>query len=996
LEVKDAIEEELVGSGIRGQVIEIGCVGMCYMEPQVTVQIPGGPSICYAKVDAKMAKTLVKDTVQGGDLHKEWALGTVGDGSVEGIPSLWDHQMLKPQTRIVLKNCGVIDPTDIRHYIARDGYLGIQKALEMGPEATIQEVKDSGLRGRGGAGFSTGLKWEFCRKAPGDVKYLICNADEGDPGAFMNRSLLEGDPHAVLEGMLIAGFAIGAKQGYIYIRAEYPLAIERLERALSQMRENGFLGDNIFGSEYSFEITIKKGAGAFVCGEETALMASIMGQRGMPRPRPPFPAQSGLWGKPTNINNVETMGTLPHILRKGGDWYSQKGTDKSKGTKTFSLVGKVKRAGLIEVPLGTSIREVIFEIGGGIANDRVFKAIQTGGPSGGTIPASSDTLEMDYESLTAAGTIMGSGGLIVLDEDTCPVDLAHYFLNFTQNESCGKCTPCRVGTKWMLDILKKIMAGEGELQDIERIEEIGQTVKNGSLCGLGQTAANPVLTTLRYFKEEYIEHIVHKKCRASVCAELEPANCVNRCPSGTLVPGYIQLIKEDRIYEAYDLNREHNPLPAVCGRVCPHPCEDLCRRSDLDTSIAIATLKRGCADYVFENRSGYEPKMKVLDNTGKRVAIIGGGPAGLSAAYFLRRLGHSPTIFEATDKLGGMLVWGIPSYRLPRDVLQQEIDDIIALGVDVRTDCMIGRDVHLEELVSDFDAVFIGVGATREYKLGIKGEDAEGVYSSLQMLHDFESNGNFPVGKSLAVIGGGNAAIDAARTAKRLGAEVTIVYRRERKDMPAFEEEIQDAIDEGVKLIEKAAPKRIIVEDRKVTGLECSRIKMGSFDSSGRRKPELDEGSEFTLDVDTIIVSIGQGPDTGFIPADSGIELKKNGQIPVDKWELKTKKEGVFAGGDAIRGPDIVISAIGDGRMSAGKIDEYLMGESRLEELLSEYTYNMVPPGSQEKMERLRAEHIPVDKRAGTFKEVVQGCDPGPLKREAGRCLRCDIKEVVE
>ncbi|MCX6231751.1 MAG: NADH-quinone oxidoreductase subunit NuoF [Bacteroidetes bacterium] len=428
---------------------------------------------------------------------------------------------MKPQKRLVLQNCGIIDPNNLNHYIANKGYSGVQKIIQIKPEEVIEEIKKSGLRGRGGAGFPTWRKWTFCREAKGDKKYLICNADEGDPGAFMNRSLLEGDPHSLIEGMIIAAYAIGATNGYIYCRAEYPLALIRLRIAIKQAEEKNLLGDHILGSKFSFHIKIKEGAGAFVCGEETALIASIEGSRGMPRPRPPFPAISGLWQKPTIINNVETLASVARIMQNNAEWFGKYGIENSKGTKTFALVGKVKNTGLIEVPLGISLREIIFNIGGGVPNNKKFKAVQTGGPSGGCIPAELLDISMDYDSLSKAGSIMGSGGLVVMDEDTCMVDVARYFLDFAQKESCGECIPCRMGTKQMLDILEDITSGKGNIEDIELLESLGEGIKKGSLCGLGQTAPNPVLTTLRYFRNEYEDHIIHKKCTAKVCRELK-------------------------------------------------------------------------------------------------------------------------------------------------------------------------------------------------------------------------------------------------------------------------------------------------------------------------------------------------------------------------------------------------------------------------------------------------------------------------------------------
>jgi NADH-quinone oxidoreductase subunit F len=520
LALLDVIHTELARRNIEAIITTVGCIGLCYAEPLVDIVKPNRPRICYGSVTPEIIPQLIEDYIVKDNPRPDLALGTIGDETIAGIPKLFDLPMLKPQVRISLRNCGHIDPTDIKQYIANDGYTGFVRALSMTPQAVIEEIKKSGLRGRGGAGFSTGQKWEFCRQAPGTEKYLICNADEGDPGAFMNRALLEGDPNAVLEGVLIGAYAIGTTQGYVYCRAEKPLSIERLEIALQQMKEYGFIGDNILGSGFNFNLEIRKGAGAFVCGEETALMASIEGKRGMPRPRPPFPAQSGLWGKPTNINNVDTWGNVSAILQKGADWYAGYGTATSKGTKTFALAGKVTRTGLIEVPLGIRLGDIIEKVGGGILGGKRFKAVQTGGPSGGCLPASLLDLPVDYESLTKAGSIMGSGGMVVADEDTCMVDLARFFLSFTQAESCGKCVPCRVGTRQMLRILERITHGEGQPDDIEILERVGQLVRSASLCGLGQTAPNPVLTTLRYFRDEYEAHIYEKRCPALSCAAL--------------------------------------------------------------------------------------------------------------------------------------------------------------------------------------------------------------------------------------------------------------------------------------------------------------------------------------------------------------------------------------------------------------------------------------------------------------------------------------------
>ena len=509
--VFDHLKEELTPKNIL--VERTGCIGMCFREPLVEVEYDDGSSIIYGDIDGKKVKVL-SEKIKNDQIQKEWIVYKPNDEEYES-----DHYHAK-QERIVLRNCGIINPESIEEYIERDGYKALNKIFEKGKDWVIEDVLNSGLRGRGGAGFPTGLKWKFAKASDNDKKYIICNADEGDPGAFMDRSVLEGDPHSILEGMTIAGYAIGSTQGYIYVRAEYPLAIIRLEKAIAQAKEKGFLGDNILDSGFSFDISLKKGAGAFVCGEETALMHSIEGQRGMPTLKPPFPANSGLWRKPTNINNVETFANIPWIIVNGGDKYSAIGTEKSKGTKVFALTGKIKKSGTVEVPMGITLREVIFDIGGGIINDKKFKAVQIGGPSGGCLPESLLDTPVDYDSLNNTGAIMGSGGMVVMDENSCMVDVAKFFLSFVVEESCGKCTFCRIGNKRMFEILDRITKGKGEMKDLDELEKLAYQVKNGSLCGLGQTAPNPVLTSLKYFRDEYIAHIKEKKCPAGVCKDL--------------------------------------------------------------------------------------------------------------------------------------------------------------------------------------------------------------------------------------------------------------------------------------------------------------------------------------------------------------------------------------------------------------------------------------------------------------------------------------------
>jgi NADH-quinone oxidoreductase subunit F len=924
-----AIDTELKQRNMDAIVIQVGCIGLCYAEPLVGIIKPGRPRICYGNTTPEIVAQLIEDYLVKDNPRPDLALGTIGDGTVDGIPNLFELPMLKSQVRIILRHCGFIDPTNINHYIACGGYRGLVKALKMKPEEVIEEIKKSGLRGRGGAGFPTGQKWEFCRKSPGEEKYIICNADEGDPGAFMNRSLLEGDPHSVLEGMLIGAYAIGAKEGYIYCRAEYPLALERLRIALKQLEEYQLIGDNILDSDLSFHLKIKEGAGAFVCGEETALMASIEGKRGMPRSRPPFPAVSGLWGKPTNINNVETWASVAAIIQQGANWYASYGTDRSKGTKTFSLVGKLNRTALIEVPFGITMRQIIYEIGGGILKGKRFKGIQTGGPSGGCLPPSFLDTPVDYDSLTSAGSIMGSGGMIVMDEDTCIVDMVRFFLSFTQLESCGKCIPCRWGTKQMLDILNDIANGRGKPGDIELLQELAESVKDGSLCGLGQTAPNPVLTSIRYFRDEYEEHIKKHHCSAAVCKGLVKAPCSHTCPAGIDVPLYLRFISQGKFDQALAVIREKIPFPSICGHVCPHPCEAKCRR------------------------------------------------------------GHAVTVFEALPEPGGMMRYGIPEYRLPREVLAREIEEIRGVGVDIKTNTKIDS---LDKLFEDgYHVIFLAIGAHQGAKLRIEGEDSPEVMDGVSFLREINKGNKVRVGDKIAVIGGGNVAIDASRSALRLGAkEATIVYRRTRDEMPASEEEIEEALLEGVKIEFLAAPIRIERKNGAVE-LTCIRMELGTVDESGRRRSVPIEGNEFSLTFDTLIAAIGQVPE---VPEKFGLSLGRGNIFQVDADTLATAREGVFAGGDAVTGPATVIEAIAAGRQAAISIDEYLGGSGTIDETLaSPEEVEILPEVEEGEKHRISIPTLTLSERLGSFAEVELSLGEEMAIEEARRCLRCDLEE---
>lgn len=985
-EVKKALEKKITEKGLADEVrvIETGCNGFCAQGPVLVVQ---PDSIFYQKVHVEDVPELVEEHLLKGRPVKR--LFYVEPASFETIPGLAEIPFFSRQLLRVLRNRGILDPEVIDEYIARDGYQGAGKALlEMSPEEIVGEMKKSGLRGRGGAGFPTGLKWEFASRSKGDIKYVLCNADEGDPGAFMDRSVLEADPHAVLEGMIIAARAIGAHYGYIYCRAEYPLALHRLDIAINQAREYGLLGKDILGSGFDFDLEVYQGAGAFVCGEETALMHSIEGKRGMPRPRPPFPAHQGLWKKPSVLNNVETLANVAQIILNGGEWYASVGTEGSKGTKVFALSGAVNNIGLVEVPMGTTLKEIIYEIGGGIPGNKKFKAVQLGGPSGGCIPGHLLDTPTDYEAISKVGAIMGSGGMIVMDETTCMVDMARFFLDFCQEESCGKCTPCREGTRRMLEILNRITEGRGVMSDLDELEELATFVKDSSLCGLGQTAPNPVLATLRYFREEYEEHILEKHCAAGICGELFKAKCINACPVGQQVPGYLSLVAEGRYDDAISLIYQDNPLPGICGRVCTHPCTDVCLRGQTDEPMAIPQIKRFAADMA--RKKGFKITINKAASKRQKVAVIGGGPGGLAATYHLALLGYEPTIFEELPKLGGMLRYGIPAYRLPRDVLDEEIEFILNAGVHTKTGQRVGRDISLEQLMEDFDAIFIAVGAHKSLSTRIPGEELPGVLGGAEFLREVELGTAPEVGKKVAVVGGGNVAIDVARTCRRMGADVTILYRREKKDMPAYENEIEDALEEGIELRVLVAPKSITGRNGRLV-FELDECELREFDASGRRRPVPVEGCVLAEEYDTIFAAIGQTPDLSF---SQSIESERN-TVKVDRRTLETNLPGVFAGGDAVTGPARVVDALAAGRRAANEIDKYLAqmrGEAPEEEPREKITITMEVPEEVIKQPMAMMPKLPPEERIKGFAEVELSLDEMTARKECSRCLRCDVK----
>ncbi|MBD3414116.1 MAG: NAD(P)-binding protein [Candidatus Aminicenantes bacterium] len=993
--IKNTLERELKKQGLDREikVTTSGCNGFCDTGPLLKVK---PENIYYNHLKTEDIPYLVEEHFLKGRPVKKMMFIPSAKESV--MPRMSELDFFKKQILIVLRNRGLIDAEKINDYIAKDGYMALTKALtQMKPNEIIQEIKKSGLRGRGGAGFPTGLKWELVKNADGDKKYVICNADEGDPGAYMDRSIIESDPHSVLEGMLIGAKAMGADEGIVYIRNEYPIALKRMETAIKQAKDYGLLGTDILGTGFDFDIRIVRGAGAFVCGEETSLIASIEGRLSEPRPRPPFPAHRGLQEKPTNINNVETWANVPVIINRGSDWYSSIGTESSKGTKVFSVVGKVKNTGLVEVPMGTTLGEIIFDICGGIADDKKFKAVQIGGPSGGCIPAELLNLPIDYESLTDAGAMMGSGGMVVTDENTCMVDLAHFFLTFVKDESCGKCTPCREGIPKMLEYLRSIKEGTADMKVLDDLETLAWAIKDTSLCGLGKTAPNPFLTTYRYFKDEYIDHIKYKRCPAGVCNQLVSAPCHHTCPIGTEANSYVALIAKEQFDDALDVNYWVNPLPSVCARVCHHPCESKCKAGLFDEPIAIRSLKRFLTDYAGNN--GHKHTFKPVKKQYEKVGIVGSGPAGLMAGWELGKKGYDVTIFESESVAGGMLSWGIPEYRLPKDVLNSEIKAITELGVTIRTNIKIGQDMSLEDLFKKgYKSVFIATGASVNMKLGIPGEDTEGVIDPIAFLKEYNLQGHSKIGKKVAVVGGGNTALDAARTALRLGSEVTLLYRRKRNEMPANIEEIEEALEEGIQIQFLTIPVKAHSKNGRLHKITCQKMRLGKFDKSGRRKPEPLKGSEFELKVDTLIPAIGQKPDLDFLEGNSGLKLSKWNTLEVNSETMETNKPGVFAGGDVVSGPATVLEAMKAGQTAAESIHRYLRGNSLTRDYHPTSSQLEVPSvdisPDERDFEQTRPEtpKLVPNERIQNFKEVEHSLSKEIAVKEAQRCLRCDLE----
>ncbi len=997
------IKTEKLNIGLR----KVGCMGLCAEEPFVNIFIPGKPVLVLNKVTNKSVNKIIEAVAKGTAPEKmalckisEWDHITdkinYGKG-YNAVPEWNEIPFFKSQKKIVLRDAGILDPESIEEYMAVGGYSAFLDAiLKKTPDSIVSEIKESGLRGRGGAGFPTGIKWELMKREKSEKKYIICNADEGDPGAYMNRNEIESDPHMLLEGMMLGAFAMGATDGIIYCRAEYPLAVERLNKAISVARSAGLIGKKILGTDFSFDITIVEGAGAFVCGEETSLISSVEGKAGRPRPRPPFPAQNGVYGHPTNINNVETLCNIPVIISRGSKWFRETGTEKSPGTKVFSLVGKVKNTGLVEMALGSPITTIVYEIGGGASGkEKKIKAVQTGGPSGGCIPANLFETTVDYESLAKLGAIMGSGGMVVMDQDNCMVDVAKYFLEFTNSESCGKCVPCREGLSQELNLLKRITNGEGKDSDLEALSQIGLSVMDTALCGLGQTAPNPIMTTLKYFKNEYEEHIHKHHCQGGTCEALFDALCSNSCPMHMNIPAYLALLKEGRLEEAFESTFRDNPLPGTIGRICHFHCQMRCRRETIDDSVQQGEIHRYLADTMYKMGREKDIYKKIiaekLPDTGKKIAIVGAGPAGLTAAFYLSRLGHKITIYDSHSKAGGVLRYGIPAYRLPKEVLDKELQFFRMMGVKFVFNTVYGKDVTSAKLLKDNDMLFISIGSYNHVEMDINGYELKGVIQGTDLLEQLEEKKMVPMGKKVTIIGGGNVAIDAARTLWRIGVDVTVVYRREKEDMPANKLEIEEAEKEGIKFMFMAAPLRIVGDSKnEVEALEVMQMKGGTYDISGRRRP-VESGNTFMVPCDTVVIAVGERADGGLLERE-GIITNKKGTACINPYNFQTSNPRVFAAGDVVTGPSTAAEAMGMAKEAAAAIDIELTGEKRFFRLMKDFEYDHTPPDEPAKKNRISGRHLPLEDRKGNFQEINLGYMGDQAREEAMRCLRCDIR----
>jgi len=958
-EVKSALEKLVSDNQMQKQiaVIETGCMGLCAVGP-VMVVMPD--EVLYTEVNVEKVAEIFESHIQQGNIKEEY---TFFDQTLDQhVTQLSEIAFLRDQSRKTLKNCGKIDPSFIEAYIAQDGYLAVVQLLEGKNEnKTTQESAEM------------------------TPKFIVCNANLGDPKVKIDMNILEGDPHSVIEGMILTGYAMGANTGYIYIDTAYEPAIVRLEAAIGQAQTAGLLGKKILNTAFDFDLIIRRGAPVYMCGEETALLASLEGKRSEPKQKPPFPLEQGLFGRPTIVHPVESFARIPQAFRKQPlNFQYQEMQDG--GTRVLVLEGNIVNKGMVEVSAGMSLGDIVYKIGGGIPCGKALKALQIG-PTGGCIPKQFLNTALDEQLLSGGGGMQGSSRFTVIDEDCCIVDQAKKLMEFIQDQSCGKCLPCRVGTQRLLDILERITKGEGQQGDIELLEELGDSIGQSSFCVLGQTAPHFILSSIRYFREEYEEHIQDKHCRAGVCADLFVSPCQNACPAEINVPGHMALISEGKYADAYSLIKLENPFPAVCGRICTRPCESKCRRGQLDEPIAIADLKRFVADRAFEQGVN-AGKDTVLPLNGKSIGIIGAGPSGLTCAYYLARLGYAVDVYEAHALAGGVLAYGIPEYRLPNDILAQEIELIKQVGVNIHLNTEIGNHITLTALREKHDALYIATGSQVSNKMKITGEELPGVFLGLDFLRDVNLGREVQVGKTVAVIGGGNTALDAARTALRMGASVKLLYRRTVEDMPADPREVQEAIEEGIEIIPLAAPVKVIGKDR-VEAIECVRMELGLFDSGGRRKPIIKEGSNYTIQVDTVIPAVSQTSDLSFMK-DSDVHTTQWETVITDQKTRMTNMDGVFAGGDVARGADVAIWAIADGKKAAVEIDLFLGGKG----VLNKGVDVAFSPASEEDdlldHERYEMEILAPETRKKSFVEIGKGYHKLKAIAESMRCLRCD------
>lgn len=962
---------------------KVGCMGLCSKDVLVDVIIDGRKTT-YEHVTPAKVRRIVSEHIINGNAVSEWL-----------ADSLYDSFYTK-QVRVALLSCGEVDPGSVISYFETGGYRALKKALtNMTPDDVINEIERSGLRGRGGSGFPTAEKWRICRESAAVQKYIICTADETDPDAHKDSALLEGNPHLIIEGIIIGAYSIGADKGYIYVRAGRKHVLERMRHAIEEARMHGFIGSNILGSGFNFDVGVGFVADASISGEETYLIAPIEGRSDMPNPRTLSLIERGLWGKSIITNNVETLANVPPILLRSAEWHSSICKEKSGGAKIFTLSGKLRNRGLIEVPMGITLGEIIYEIGAGIRGGKKLKAVHIGGQAGGCIPANMIDIRIDHESLARAGAGMGSSSLTALDENSCMVNMARNAAASALSESCGRCVSCRPGTEKLLEILDGITTGHGRDGDVELLESLSLDINSKALCGFGRSASNFVLSSLKYFRKEYEEHIRDKRCRALECKEIISSACRHTCPIGSEPYVYMALIAQGRFEEAAQIIRMDNPLASVCARICHHPCEAACSAGETGNPIAIRALKRFAMDHARKMGVTFDIKKKPCK--GKKIAIIGSGPSGLTAGYFLALRGYDVAIFEGKSFIGGMLRVAIPQHRLPGDALDNDIRFIKESGVRFITDLALGKDFSIDDLFAGgYEAVFLAIGACRPKKLNLDGESVKGVVPSLQFLNAVNLGKEMAIGEKVVVIGGGSSAIDSARAAWRSKGvkNVTLVYRNAECEMPACRDEVVAAHEEGINMHFLTDILRILACDGFVTGIECARMKPAGLYSAQRRLPVPIKGSEFSLGADTLIISAGEQPDLSCVE-DS--VLSEDCRLSIDPLTFATRRKGVFAGGEVVTGANNMINSMRAGKRAAASIDAYLMGndmDPAHKTLRPSRFIEPVALTDEELMGAKRPEmpSLPAEERIGGFMEVELGFSRDMAVKEACRCLRCDLK----